>query len=31
MTSSTKLARFTAHMDALYEYDREPVAQSELS
>ena len=30
MTSSSKLARFVAHMDGLYEYDREPVSRDDL-
>ncbi len=30
MTSSNRLARFVAHMDALYEYDREPVPLDKL-
>ena len=30
MSSSHKLARLAARMDALYEFDREPVAASEL-
>ena len=30
MTSSSKLARFIAHMDGLYEYDREPVSLDKL-
>jgi len=30
MTSSSKLARFIAHMDSLYEYDREPVSLDKL-
>ena len=30
MSSSNKLARLAARMDALYEFDREPVAASEL-
>ena len=30
MSSSNKLAHLAARMDALYEFDREPVAASEL-
>ena len=30
MTFSSKLSRLIAHMDALYEYDREPVSEDKL-